>query len=49
MKFKQLLLLFITLACLVAATGCATTETNSSGVTVDKKRSGGLLQLIPFR
>jgi len=47
MKIKQRLILFITLACLIAATGCASTQTNSSGVTIEKKRSGGLLQYIP--
>ncbi len=48
MKIKQILILFITLACLVAASGCTTTKTDSSGVTVERKRSGGLMQYIPF-
>jgi ABC-type glycerol-3-phosphate transport system substrate-binding protein len=48
MKIKKIIVLLITLACLIAASGCASTQTDSSGVTIEKRRSGGLLNFIPF-
>lgn len=47
MKIKPLIALCIALACLIAASGCASTTTEN-GVTIERKRSSGLLNLIPF-
>jgi hypothetical protein len=47
MKITRYLALFITLCCLIAASGCASTRTEN-GVTIEKGGSMNPLRYIPF-
>lgn len=47
MKIKQRIALLIALACLIGASGCASTKTRTErGVTIEKKR--GDIPYVPF-
>lgn len=46
MKKSRLFVLFLLLCALIAASGCASTRTEN-GVTIEKRRSGGI-PFVPF-